>query len=235
MEMANNIVLIVDDDKKITDLLKAYFTKENFTVITSYDGQDALMAVKTHNPDIVILDLMLPIIDGFEVLKRLRKDNNVPVIMLTARDEETDKLIGLEIGADDYISKPFSPREVVARAKVVLRRVQPLQDFSKELRVGEITVDLKKHEVRKNSRIVELTPLEFKIFELLCQNQGQVYSRLQIIEKIQGYEFDGYDRTVDAHIKNIRKKIEENPQKPEYLLTVFGIGYKLVCPDMELQ
>jgi DNA-binding response OmpR family regulator len=231
--MINNTVLIVDDDKKIADLLKAYFTKENFTVLTSYDGIDALLAIKTHKPDLVILDLMLPGIDGFELLKRLRKDSNIPVIMLTARDEETDKLIGLEIGADDYIAKPFSPREVVARAKVVLRRVNSFQDFSKEVKVGEITVDLKKYEVKKNGRLIELTPIEFKIFELLCQNPGQVYSRLQIIEKVQGYEFDGYDRTVDAHIKNIRKKIEENPQKPEYLVTVFGIGYKLVCPEIE--
>ena len=231
--MVNNTVLIVDDDKKITELLKAYFTKENFTVLTSYDGIDALLSIKTHKPDIIILDLMLPGIDGFEVLKRLRKDNNIPVIMLTARDEETDKLIGLEIGADDYIAKPFSPREVVARAKVVLRRVQPAEDFSKEVKVGEITVDLKKYEIKKKGRLIEFTPIEFKIFELLCQNPGQVYSRLQIIEKVQGYEFDGYDRTVDAHIKNIRKKIEENPQKPEYLVTVFGVGYKLICPEIE--
>lgn len=231
--MVNNTILIVDDDKKITELLKAYFTKENFTVLTSYDGIDALLAIKTHKPDIVILDLMLPGIDGFEVLKRLRKDSNIPVIMLTARDEETDKLIGLEIGADDYIAKPFSPKEVVARAKVVLRRVQPAEDFSREVKVGEITVDLKKYEVKKNGRLIEFTPIEFKIFELLCQNTGQVYSRLQIIEKVQGYEFDGYDRTVDAHIKNIRKKIEENPQKPEYLVTVFGVGYKLICPEIE--
>lgn len=231
--MVNNTVLIVDDDKKITDLLKAYFTKENFTVLTAYDGQDALISVKAHKPDIVILDLMLPVLDGFEVLKRMRKDTNIPVIMLTARDEETDKLIGLEIGADDYIAKPFSPREVVARVKAVLRRVQPVQDVSREIKVGEITVDLKKYEVRKKRKLIEFTPIEFKIFELLCQNSGQVYSRLQIIEKVQGYEFDGYDRTVDAHIKNIRKKIEENPQKPEYLLTVFGVGYKLVSPDTE--
>ncbi len=231
--MVNNTVLIVDDDKKITDLLKAYFVKENFTVLTAYDGQDALITVKAHNPDIVILDLMLPVLDGFEVLKRMRKDTNIPVIMLTARDEETDKLIGLEIGADDYIAKPFSPKEVVARVKAVLRRVQPVQDISREIKVGEITVDLKKYEVKKKGRPIEFTPIEFKIFELLCQNPGQVYSRLQIIEKVQGYEFDGYDRTVDAHIKNIRKKIEENPQKPEYLVTVFGVGYKLVSPDTE--
>ncbi|MEQ8170825.1 MAG: response regulator transcription factor [Candidatus Eremiobacterota bacterium] len=231
--MINNTVLIVDDDKKITDLLKAYFVKDNFTVLTAYDGHDALITVKAHNPDIVILDLMLPVLDGFEVLKRMRKDTNIPVIMLTARDEETDKLIGLEIGADDYIAKPFSPREVVARVKAVLRRVQPVQDVSREIKVGEITVDLKKYEVRKKRKLIEFTPIEFKIFELLCQNSGQVYSRLQIIEKVQGYEFDGYDRTVDAHIKNIRKKIEENPQKPEYLLTVFGVGYKLVSPDTE--
>ncbi|MEQ8190405.1 MAG: response regulator transcription factor [Candidatus Eremiobacterota bacterium] len=231
--MVNNTVLIVDDDKKITDLLKAYFAKENFTVLTAYDGQDALVSIKTHNPDIVILDLMLPVLDGFEVLKRMRKDTNIPVIMLTARDEETDKLIGLEIGADDYIAKPFSPKEVVARVKAVMRRVQPVQDVSREIKIGAITADLKKYEVRKKGRLIEFTPIEFKIFELLCKNQGQVYSRLQIIEKVQGYEFDGYDRTVDAHIKNIRKKIEENPQKPEYLVTVFGVGYKLVCPETE--
>ena len=230
--MTNNVVLIVDDDKKILELLKAYFIKDSFTVLTSSDGNEAVLEIKRHKPDIVILDLMLPGIDGFEVLKRVRKDSNVPIIMLTARDEETDKLIGLEIGADDYIAKPFSPKEVVARAKVVLRRVKAGgQDVPQELKIGEITVDLKKHEVTKGGQKIDLTPIEFKIFEFLCQNSGQVFSRLQLIEKVLGYEFEGYERTVDAHIKNIRKKIEANSQKPEYLVTVFGVGYKLIAPE----
>ncbi|MFH1452608.1 MAG: response regulator transcription factor [Armatimonadota bacterium] len=228
--MLKDIVLIVDDDKKIAEILKSYFLKNNFTVITAYDGNEAMAAIRKNKPDIVILDLMLPGIDGFEVLKQARKDSNIPIIMLTAKDEETDKLVGLEVGADDYIAKPFSPREVVARAKAVLRRVKAEKEPQQKISVGEIALDLKKYEASKGGKLLELTPIEFKILALLCQNPEHTLTRLQIIEKVQGYEFEGYERTVDAHIKNIRKKIEINPQKPRYLLTVFGVGYKLVNP-----
>lgn len=226
--MLNNTVLIVDDDQKISDLLKAYFTKENFTVLMAADGVQGLNAIKKNKPDIVILDLMLPLMDGFEVLKQTKKAGiDVPIIMLTARDEESDKLVGLEIGADDYIAKPFSPKEVVARAKAVLRRSKGNEQASpKIIQVGQLAIDLMKHEITLDGKALEFTPIEFKILELLCKNPGHVMSRLQIVEKVQGYDFEGYERTVDAHIKNIRKKIEVNPQKPKYILTVFGLGYK---------
>lgn len=231
--MINNIVLIVDDDQKITDLLKAYFSKENFTVVTADDGALGLAAIKKNKPDIVILDLMLPRMDGFEVLRQARKAGiNVPVIMLTAKDEETDKLVGLSIGADDYIAKPFSPKEVVARAKAVLRRVKGAEHATPiSIRAGDLVIDQNKHEITMDGAAIEFTPIEFKILELLCKNPGQVLSRLQIVERVQGYDFEGYERTVDAHIKNIRKKIEDDPQKPKCLLTVYGVGYKFICPE----
>lgn len=227
--MLNNVVLIVDDDEKIVELLKAYFARENYTVLIAADGVAALAAIKKNKPDIVILDLMLPGMDGFEVLKHVRKDGiEVPVIMLTARGEESDKLVGLEIGADDYISKPFSPKEVVARAKTVLRRSKGGEEQKQNaaIKIGKITVDVDKHEVTKGGKPIEMTPNELKILELLCRRPGSVFSRIQIIEKVQGYDFEGYERTVDAHIKNIRRKIEDDPKKPKYLLTVFGVGYK---------
>jgi DNA-binding response OmpR family regulator len=227
--MLNNIILIVDDDEKIIELLKAYFSKEHFTVVTAGDGVQGLTAIKKNKPDIVLLDLMLPGMDGFEVLKQTRKAGiNTPVIMLTAKGEESDKLVGLEIGADDYIAKPFSPKEVVARVRAVLRRVKGAEEAApKELRVGKLVIDQKRHEITLDGKAVEFTPIEFKILELLCRNAGQVLSRLQIVQKVQGYEFEGYERTVDAHIKNIRKKIEADPQKPKFLLTVYGVGYKI--------
>jgi DNA-binding response OmpR family regulator len=231
--MLNSVVLIVDDDEKIADLLKAYFVRENFTVVTAADGPSALVALKKSKPDIILLDLMLPGIDGFEVLKRMRKEGaSVPVIMLTARGEESDKLVGLEIGADDYISKPFSPKEVVARAKAVLRRAKGAKEEKADvIKIGKITIDMNKHELTKSGKALEMTPIELKILELLCRQPGHVLSRLQIIEKVQGYDFEGYERTVDAHIKNIRKKIEDDQKKPKYLLTVFGVGYKFVNPQ----
>ncbi|HOX22001.1 MAG TPA: response regulator transcription factor [Elusimicrobiales bacterium] len=234
--MLNNVILIVDDDRKIRELLKGYFVKENFTVLTAMDGREALATIKKDKPDIVLLDLMLPVMDGFEVLKQARKEGcEVPVIMITARDEESDKLVGLEIGADDYIAKPFSPKEVVARAKAVLRRAKAGPVAGTEFSVGDIKVDMEKHAVTKNGKSVELTPIEFKILELFCQAPGRVLSRLQIIERVQGYDFDGYQRTVDVHIRNIRKKIEDDQKNPKLLLTVFGFGYKFADPEEDRQ
>jgi len=231
--MLNNIILIVDDDENITSLLKKYFSNENFTVITAADGVEAVNAIKKNKPDVVVLDLMLPKMDGFEVLRQTRKAGlNLPVLMLTSRDEEADKLVGLEIGADDYIAKPFSPKEVVARVRAVLRRVKGAEKPPTEaIKIGKLTIDVAKHEITKADKSIEMTPIEFKILELLCKNPGQTFTRLQMIERAQGYDFEGYERTVDAHIKNIRKKIEKDPQNPEYLLTVFGVGYKIVNPE----
>ncbi|MBP2627428.1 MAG: two component transcriptional regulator, winged helix family [Firmicutes bacterium] len=224
--MAQYSVLIVDDDIKLVKLLKTYFEKDGFITYCVNDGLDALAAVREKKPDIIVLDLMLPGLDGLGVCRRIRRDSDVPVIMLTARDEESDRLVGLEIGADDYVTKPFSPKEVVARAKVILRRTHKEMARYEPLKVGSLTIDLERHQVMQGAQPIELTPTEFKLLEVLVANTGKVFSRLQIVEQTQGYTFEGYERTVDAHIKNLRRKIEVNPKEPQYIQTVYGIGYK---------
>jgi DNA-binding response OmpR family regulator len=224
--MAQYSVLIVDDDVKLVQLLKTYFDKAGFITYSANDGLDALQVVREKKPDIMVLDLMLPGLDGWDVCRRIRRDNDIPIIMLTARDEESDRLVGLEIGADDYVTKPFSPKEVVARAKVILRRSHKEVVRHELIKVGSLTIDLERHQVMQESQIVELTPTEFKLLELLAANAGKVFSRLQIVEQTQGYTFEGYERTIDAHVKNLRRKLERNPKEPQYILTVYGIGYK---------
>ena len=220
-------VVIVDDDIKLGKLLRAYFEKEGWSVLTAYDGLKALQMIRENRIDLVVLDIMLPGIDGWELCRRLRKDNDVPVIMLTARDEETDRLIGLELGADDYVTKPFSPREVVARAKAILRRTQRAVVKKEPIIIGTLTVDAEMHEVWRGNVLLELTPTEFKILELLAGQPGRPFSRLQIIEQVQGEVFEGYERTVDAHIKNLRHKLGDDGKEPAYIQTVYGIGYKM--------
>lgn len=230
--MAQNSVVIVDDDAKLTKLLQTYFEKEGFTTWTVHEGLEAVRMVREKKPDIIILDLMLPGIDGWEICRRVRKDSDVPILMLTARDEETDRLIGLEMGADDYVTKPFSPREVVARAKAILRRYKKQADAKPEpVRIGNLSIDFDRHEVKKNGELVDITPTEFKILELLATTPGRVYSRLHMVEFIQEYAFEGYERTIDAHVKNLRRKIEVNPKEPQYILTVYGVGYKFASGD----
>ncbi|MBP2631980.1 MAG: two component transcriptional regulator, winged helix family [Firmicutes bacterium] len=224
--MAQYSVLIVDDDIKLVQLLKTYFDKEGFITYTANDGLVAMQEVRQRKPDIMILDLMLPGIDGWDVCRRIRRDNDIPIIMLTARDEESDRLVGLEIGADDYVSKPFSPKEVVARAKVILRRTHKEVVQQGVIKAGGLTIDLERHQVMNGTQLVDLTPTEFKLLEVLADNAGKVFSRLQIVEQTQGYTFEGYERTIDAHIKNLRRKLEVNPKEPQYILTVYGIGYK---------
>jgi len=226
--MGKYAVLIVDDDVKLVRLLQTYFEKEGYITYSANDGLDALQVVRERKPDIIVLDLMLPGLDGLNVCRRIRKDNDIPIIMLTARDEESDRLVGLEIGADDYVSKPFSPKEVVARAKAILRRVNKGIVRSEPIKVGNLSIDLERHLVTNGGQIVDVTPTEFKIIELLAANTGKVYSRLQIAEQIQGYSFEGYERSMDAHIKNLRRKIEINSKEPQYIQTVYGIGYKFV-------
>lgn len=225
--MAQNSVLLVDDDAKLVKLLKIYFEKDGFIAYTAADGIDALMAVREHKPDIMVLDLMMPGIDGWEVCRRLRKNNDIPIIMLTARDEESDRLVGLELGADDYVTKPFSSKEVVARAKAILRRTNRTVLRKESIKIGGLSIDMDCYEVSRDGEVVELTPTEFKIVELLATNPGKVYSRLQIAEQVHGYTFEGYERTIDAHIKNLRRKLEVNPKEPHYILTVYGMGYKI--------
>ena len=226
--MSQTKVLLIDDDEKIVKLLRSYFEKEGWIATAAYDGLQGLQAVKLQQPDIVVLDLMLPGIDGWEVCKRLRKDSEVPIIMLTARDEETDRLIGLELGADDYVSKPFSPREIVARAKAVLRRTQREVVQSEPVKIGELKIDVENHEVRLAGQILDLTPTEFKILHLLAQKPGRPFTRLQIVEDSQGEAFDGYERTIDVHIKNLRRKLGDDGKEATYIQTVYGVGYKMV-------
>ncbi len=221
-------ILVVDDEKKITAVLKVYLENEGFSVITAYTGLEALEKIATENPDLVILDLMLPELSGEEVCQQIREVGALPIIMLTAKTAEVDRIEGLNLGADDYVNKPFSPREVVARVKAVLRRSGPNRCTSSQLSfgAGDLVIDLNGHEVYKQSMAVSLTPTEFKLLTLLAQSPGQVFSRSMLTERLQGYDYDGYDRTIDVHVKNLRKKIETDSQNPVYIVTVYGVGYK---------
>lgn len=220
-------VLIVDDDEKIVKLLRRYFEYNGFAVLTAGDGVTALHLTRERNPDILILDLMLPAMDGETLCRKLREEgNDVAILMLTARDEEEERLTGLSIGADDYVTKPFSPREVVARARVILRRTRPGVKQDMILRAGDLEIDRALHEVRKKGEIIDVTPTEFDILETLASAPGQVFTRLQLMGRVQGDAFDGFERTVDAHIKNLRRKIESDPRTPELIQTVYGVGYR---------
>jgi len=217
-------ILVVDDEPQIVDLLRSYLRRDGFDVDDAGDGEAALAACAHLRPDLVILDLMLPKVDGREVCRRIRETSHTPIIMLTARDEETDKLLGLELGADDYVTKPFSPREVVARVRAVLRRGS--RDTVEMVRAGDLVIDLRAHEVSLEGRRVDLTPTEFRLLETLASHPNQVFTRMQLIDRVQGHAFEGYERTVDAHIKNLRGKVELDPKNPRYILTVYGVGYK---------
>ena len=222
-------VLVVDDEPQIVDLLRSYLERDGFTVKHASDGEKALEALRQQPPDLVLLDVMLPRLDGREVCKRIRAEGTTPIIMLTARDEETDKLLGLELGADDYITKPFSPREVVARVRAVLRRGS--REGASVIHAGDLTIDLRGHEVKLAERLVELTPTEFRLLETLASHPNQVFTRMQLIDRVQGHAFEGYERTVDAHIKNLRSKVEPDPRTPRYIVTVYGVGYKFAGGD----
>jgi DNA-binding response OmpR family regulator len=219
-------ILVVDDERKLVTILKGYLEQAGYAVVTAYDGQQALTVFRHESPALVLLDLNLPQIDGLDVCRALRKESNVPVIMLTARVEETDRLIGLELGADDYIVKPFSPREVVARVRAVLRRSEGEPARAETFSAGDLTLDLGKHSARLKDRTLDLTPTEFDLLTVMMQNPGRAFTRLQLLDQVQGEAFEGYERTIDAHIKNLRQKIERDPKTPRYILTVFGIGYK---------
>jgi two-component system OmpR family response regulator len=221
-------ILVVDDEKKITEIIKAYLERDNFSVFVAYDGNAALDAVKKHSPDLIVLDLMLPEISGWEVCRTLRKDSNIPIIMLTARDETTDKIVGLELGADDYVTKPFDAKELVSRVKAVLRRYEGNSTgASKKIQAGDLSIDIERRLVSRGEQNIELTPIEFDLLLLLARHPGRVFSRLQLLDSIQGDAYEGYERTIDSHIKNLRKKIEPEPEKPAYIITVYGVGYKM--------
>jgi two-component system alkaline phosphatase synthesis response regulator PhoP len=219
-------VLVVDDDPGIVKVVRAYLEQEGFQVLVASDGKKAMHIARHDKPDLVVLDLMLPEMDGWDVCRALRKESDVPVIMLTARVEETDKLIGLELGADDYVTKPFSPRELVARVRTVLRRVHGAPPKPEVISRGEITVDLSRHAVTVRDEPVDLTPTEFDLLAVLMQDAGRSFHRSQLLEQVQGYAYEGYERTIDVHIKNLRQKIEADPRKPQHIKTVYGVGYK---------
>jgi DNA-binding response OmpR family regulator len=221
------IILVVDDERKIVTVLKGYLEQAGYRVVTAGDGQMALTTFRHAKPDLVILDLMLPGIDGLDVCRTLRRESSVPIIMLTARAEEADRLIGLELGADDYVVKPFSPREVVLRVRAILRRVEGEGAASEILQAGSITLDLAAHQATAAGQAVELTPMEFELLAALVRSPGRTFSRAQLLQQIQDSPLDGFDRTIDVHIRNIRTKIEADPKNPRVILTVYGIGYKL--------
>lgn len=229
--MRRKRILIVDDEIKVCELVKAYLEKESYEVLIATDGKSALEVTHRDKPDLVILDLNLPEMDGLDVCKALRRDSKVPIIMLTARDEETDKVIGLELGADDYVTKPFSPRELVARVRAVFRRFGEGGPGDDEVSVSDLHLDFARHEARYAGQQLPLTRREFSLLAVLARNPGRVYTRLQLLDQAFGESYEGYERTVDAHIKNIRQKMAEMvPDHSEVLMTVHGIGYKLEKP-----
>ena len=222
-------ILVVEDEKKIAKVIAAYLEREGYDVITTASGTQALQMAESDNPDLVVLDLMLPDLSGEEVCAELRRRSDVPIIMVTARTTENERVHGLTIGADDYLTKPFSPKELVARVKTILRRAHSDTEFLAEkisFGEGRLALDVSRHEVRIDGEPVALTPHEFKLLLTMARHPGRVYSRYELINKVQGYDFEGYERTIDAHVKNLRQKIEVDPKNPQYILTVFGVGYK---------
>ena len=220
-------ILVVDDEKRIVEILKAYLERDGYRVIAAYDGRSALELARNNSPDLIILDLMLPEISGWDVCRTLRKESDVPIIMLTARDETTDKIVGLELGADDYVTKPFDPKELVTRVRTVIRRSEGGMASKPVLNVADLSIDVEKRLVKRGDEDIGLTPVEFELLRVLAENPGRVYSRMQLLDKAQGDAYEGYDRTIDSHIKNLRKKIEPDPDHPRYIITVYGVGYKL--------
>lgn len=227
--MSGKKILIVEDEEKIAEVMTAYLEKDGFNVQSTASGASAVKLVQELEPDLVVLDLMLPDLSGREVCAQVRQFSDVPIIMVTALISEEDRVGGLTIGADDYLTKPFSPRELVARVHSILRRVDsknsPVTDIL-TFDEGNLTINITRHEVKVNGALVPLTPLEFKLLVILARYPGRVYSRLELVNKLQGYDFIGYERTIDAHVKNLRQKIESDSKKPRFIKTVFGVGYK---------
>jgi len=221
-------ILVVDDEAKIVKLVRSYLEQGGFSVVEAGDGQTALIQARREKPDLVVLDLGLPGIDGLEVARILRREGNIPIIMLTARIEDTDKIVGLELGADDYITKPFNPREVVARVRAVLRRsAAAAEPLPGTLSAGPLVLDQAGHTATLDGRLLDLTPTEFDLLAILLQNPGRAFSRLELLDRVQGDAYEGYERTIDAHIKNVRAKLGDDPRHPRFIQTVFGVGYKL--------
>jgi DNA-binding response OmpR family regulator len=227
--MAGKRVLVVDDDVKTVELVKLYLSRDGYKVLTAHDGTEALRLAREGHPDLIVLDIMLPGLDGLNVCRTLRAESDVPIIMLTARTSEQDRLNGLDLGADDYVTKPFSPRELAARVRTVLRRLpgETLKRGPTEIQHGQLTVNFLKHEAFLTGMPLNLTPVEFKLLGVFVKEPQRVFSRAQLIEKALGYDFEGFDRTIDVHILNLRRKLEPDPSHPRYIQTVYGTGYKL--------
>jgi len=220
-------VLIIEDEKELANVLKAYLERSGYQVLMAHTGDQGFALWKENSPDMVLLDLNLPGMDGIDIARKIRQESDTPIIMVTARVEEVDRLVGLELGADDYITKPFSPREVVARVKAVLRRVGRAPEIStKVVKVGDLEIDQEAYLVRQTGEELELTPTEFSLLMTMADQPGRAFSRLQLLEAIQGVAYEGYERSIDAHIKNLRAKLGDDSKNPRYIETVFGIGYR---------
>lgn len=226
-------VLIVDDEKNIVDIIAFNLKKEGYQVITAADGEEGVEKTFSENPDLILLDIMMPKMDGYEACRKIREKKHTPIIMLTARAEEVDKVLGLEMGADDYVTKPFGVRELMARVKANLRKVAALQEANtadeNAIRYGNLLLHLERYEVKKDGKTIDLTLREFELLKFLAQQKGQVFSRETLLEKVWGYEYFGDVRTVDVTVRRLREKIENNPSKPTYILTKRGVGYYFDC------
>lgn len=227
-------ILIVDDEPQIVEIVERYLTDEGFRVLRAFDGAEAVKVFDAEKPGLVILDLKMPVMSGLEAFREIRARSAVPVIMLTSRSDEVDRIVGLELGADDYITKPFSPREVVARVKTVLRRVSAHVEAAPEaplqrslVQIGDLEIDSREHEVRLRGEAISLTPTEFRILEILGASPGRTFTRAQLLDEVKGDELEIYDRTLDRHIANLRHKVEDDTTKPRFVITVFGVGYKM--------
>jgi DNA-binding response OmpR family regulator len=219
-------ILVVDDEPKIATLARDYLEHAGFTVLIAADGPAALTTFRLRRPDLVVLDLGLPGLDGLDVTRELRRDSTIPIIMLTARDDELDKLLGLELGADDYLTKPFSPRELVARVRAVLRRADRPPEVAETIHAGDVVLDLPRMRVEVAGTAVELTPTEFQLLATLAARAGRIFTRAQLLDALHGVAFETYERAIDSHIKNLRRKLEPDPRRPRYVLTVYGVGYR---------
>jgi two-component system alkaline phosphatase synthesis response regulator PhoP len=223
-------VLVVDDEPKIAQLARDYLEHAGFAVVTAGDGPSAVHAARVRHPDLIVLDLGLPGLDGLEVLRTIRATAPTPVVVVTARDTELDKLLGLELGADDYVTKPFSPRELVARVRAVLRRSERAGEPRDRIEVGDLVLDVPRLRASVAGRPVDLTPTEFSILATMAREPGRVFTRSQLLDAVHGVAFDSYERAIDAHVKNVRRKLEPEPSRPRYLLTVYGVGYRIAEP-----
>ena len=219
-------ILVVDDEKRLVSLVESYLTQEGYRVVTAHDGKQALLVASREKPDLIILDLMMPEMDGYAFMRAHRAEKNTPIILLTARVDDDEKVIGLEVGADDYVTKPFRPRELVARVRAVLRRAGNTEPVGNVLQAADVHLDRETRLVKVQERFVDLTPSEFDLLAALMSSPGRVFSRLDLLDIIQGVRYEGYERTIDTHIKNLRAKIEKDARDPHYIETVYGIGYR---------